>query len=374
MNLIVESWFAGSTVRHQLTKQLKRFIALRSPPHVYPTMSAQHRLGGCYQREHPIDVFSPWPPCSLLFDIFNALLLVIESGIQANPRSHVLVNMFCSFVAIFIFHPPIGIGDTILLLCTVIQWFSSSQSKLQRASPALFPPRVNGPSISHVYRPLLLSLSVRDCAFVNASAFLSCFFWSNKNLGSIDRGRASAEYLPVIRRGSAAMQVEISCRLNPLWHVFASDQDTTNKSKRYGNTGCLCFFLRHVGVHALCICLWKVIGACCYLCYLFFSSFSCVCAFVPGESGGWVTPGGQAPAHFLSLSCVPQLGGALSPAIYLPALCIVIPKYRPVTISLVTATSPPATQREKKKEKKKPVQGRRCSLLSLLLRPYLAFS
>lgn len=37
------------------------------------------------------------------------------------------------------------------------------------------------------------------------------------------------------------------------------------------------FFLRHVGVHAPCICLWKVIGACCYLCYLFFSSFSCVC-------------------------------------------------------------------------------------------------
>ena len=234
---------------------------------------------------------------------------------------------------------------------------------------------MNGLSISHVYRPLLLSLSARDCAFVNASAFLSCFFWSNKNRGSIDRGRASAEYLPVTRRGSAAMQVEISCCPNPLWHVFASDQDTTNKSKRYGNTGCLCFFfLRHVGVHALCICLWKVIGACCYLCYLFFSSFPCVCAFVPGESGGWVTPGGQAPAHFLSLSCVPQSGEALSPAIYLPALCIVIPKYRPVTISLVAATSPPATHREKEKEKKNPSElGGRCSLLSLLLRPLPRF-
>lgn len=49
-------------------------------------------------------------------------------------------------------------------------------------------------------------------------------------------------------------------------------------------------------------------------------------------------PRGQAPARFLSLSCVPQSREALSPAICLPALGIVIPKYRPVNISLVTAT------------------------------------
>lgn len=36
-------------------------------------------------------------------------------------------------------------------------------------------------------------------------------------------------------------------------------------------------FFRHVGVHALCIYLRKVIGAWCYLCYLFFRSCVCVC-------------------------------------------------------------------------------------------------
>lgn len=98
---------------------------------------------------------------------------------------------------------------------------------------------------------------------------------------------------------------------------------------------------------------------------LFVFSLVCVCVCARQELR-WVTPGGEAPAHFLSLSCVPQSGEALSPAICLPALGIVIPKYRPVNISLVTATSPPQHTRTKKAG-----EGRRCSLPALLLCPFL---
>lgn len=106
-------------------------------------------------------------------------------------------------------------------------------------------------------------------------------------------------------------------------------------------------------------------GAICVICFSGLA-FVCVCVFVHDESWGGFTPGGQAPAHFLSLSCVAQSGEALSPAICLPALGIVIPKYRPVNISLVTATSPQQHTLKKKAE-----QERRCSLLTLHFCPFL---
>lgn len=121
---------------------------------------------------------------------------------------------------------------------------------------------------------------------------------------------------------------------------------------------CFSFFFlpRHVGVDALCICRGKVIEPCCYLCDLFFSSCVHVCAH------GGFTPGGRAPARFLSLSCAAQSGEALSPAICLPALGIVIPKYRPVNISLVTATSP---QQHSVGGGREDEEERRCSLCTL---------
>lgn len=78
----------------------------------------------------------------------------------------------------------------------------------------------------------------------------------------------------------------------------------------------------------------------------------CLCIVCARWEPRWGVPRGQAPAHFLSLSRVPQSGEALSPAICLPALGIVIPKYKPVNISLVTATSPPQHAKRKKKLKK----------------------
>lgn len=71
---------------------------------------------------------------------------------------------------------------------------------------------------------------------------------------------------------------------------------------------------------------------------------------------------------FYPLSCVPQSGEALSPAICLPALGIVIPKYRPVNISLVTATSLPLNTSGGK------IKKERCSSLTLLLCPFLCLS
>lgn len=140
----------------------------------------------------------------------------------------------------------------------------------------------------------------------------------------------------------------------------------------------LAFFLfRHVGVHALCICLRKVIGACCYFCYLFFQlscEWVCVCVGARWEPR-WGVPWGQAPPNFLSLSRVPQSGEALSPAICLPALGIVIPKYKPVNISLVTATSPPQhTKRKKKCWRRKEMLLAHSLLLSLPLSLCESFS
>lgn len=86
---------------------------------------------------------------------------------------------------------------------------------------------------------------------------------------------------------------------------------------------------------------------------------SCVCA---QRKSRWVTPGGQASAHFLSLSRASRSGEALSPAICLPALGIVIPKCRPVNISLVTATSLPQHSRKGGGEAE---EERRCSPNSL---------
>ncbi len=154
-----------------------------------------------------------------------------------------------------------------------------------------------------------------------------------------------------------------------------------SKSERNAGWKVLAFF-RHVGVRALCICLRKVIRACCYLCYLFFPLCVCVCA---RREPRWVTPGGQAPAHFLPLSCVLQSGEALSPAICLPALGIVIPKYRPVNISLVTATSPPQHTGKKKSWGGKEMLLARstplpfppfclCPLLTRSLHPFLSLS
>lgn len=99
---------------------------------------------------------------------------------------------------------------------------------------------------------------------------------------------------------------------------------------------------------------------------LVFSScvYMCVCARLV-----WVCHEDRRRLIFLSLSSVLQSGEALSPAICLPALGIVIPKYRPVNISLVTATSPPQHTRKGKK-KKKAEEGRRCSLLTILLCPF----
>lgn len=95
---------------------------------------------------------------------------------------------------------------------------------------------------------------------------------------------------------------------------------------------------------------------------------SCVCA---QRKSRWVTPGGQASAHFLSLSRASRSGEALSPAICLPALGIVIPKCRPVNISLVTATSLPQHSRKGGKQKRKgDAPLILCPFLSLSLSPW----
>ena len=104
----------------------------------------------------------------------------------------------------------------------------------------------------------------------------------------------------------------------------------------------------------------------------FFPSPALVCVLVHNARRGGFTPGGQAPDHFLffflALSCAAQSREALSPAICLPAPGIVIPKYRPVNISLVTATSPQQHAAEKKEEGKK--AAGRYSSSSLLLCPF----
>lgn len=228
--------------------------------------------------------------------------------------------------------------------------------------PSSFPPQegMERASITSTVL-LLLSLSVWDCVFANTSASHSCHV-------SFDQTRIGDRSIGVALPPSTYLLLggdQPRCRWRyPAGLIlsgtffFASDQDTTNKSKRYGNTGCLGFFFKarrcSRSVH---LSLKSHRGMLLFVLFVFQLFFVCVCAFVPGESGGWVTPGGQAPAHFLSLSCSPQSGEALSPAIYLPALRIVIPKYRPVNISLVTATSPPpATHREKEKGKRKGIK------------------
>lgn len=124
-----------------------------------------------------------------------------------------------------------------------------------------------------------------------------------------------------------------------------------NKSRRYGTQLrrswlFFFFFLRHVGVQASCICLREVIGACWYLCYLFFSR----CVYVRVRWKLRLVYAGRtgAGSFFIPLLCALS-GKPLSPAICLPALDIVIPKCRPVNISLVTATSSPTTRQEKTK-------------------------
>lgn len=112
-----------------------------------------------------------------------------------------------------------------------------------------------------------------------------------------------------------------------------------------------------------CVFVWDKSSGHAAICVMCFSALVCVCA---RRELRWVTPGGQALAHFLFLSCVPQSVEALSPAICLPALGIVIPKYRPVNISLVTATPHSPTTHHSTAHHKQAREGRRCSLLTLL--------
>lgn len=145
---------------------------------------------------------------------------------------------------------------------------------------------------------------------------------------------------------------------------FASDQ--RQQERKIWNTGeeVLAFF-RHVGVHALCICLREVVGPCWYSRYLFFSSRVCVCVCVWVRWKLRLVHAGRtgAGSFFIPLLCALS-GEALSPAICLPALGIVIPKYRPVNISLVTATSPPQHARKKGEQS---WSGKEMLLVSLFL-------
>ncbi len=176
MNLIVESWFVDS-VRPELTKQRRKFIAHFLPLHVYSTMSAQHRRRRYYQHEHPIHAF----PRDLSARCCLTFLMHCCSSLKVALRPSAEALVYCIFMffqclgqyvflCCLICIPPIGDGDTIRLLHTVIQWFSSIRSKPQQDSPTLLSPKGNKQTslmftVYFCYRRLLRQ--AWGCIFVN---------------------------------------------------------------------------------------------------------------------------------------------------------------------------------------------------------------
>ena len=250
--------------------------------------------------------------------------------------------------------------------------------------PSSFPPQegMERASITSTVL-LLLSLSVWDCVFANASASHSCHL-------SFDQTRIGDRSIGVALPPSTYLLLggdQPRCRwrypagliLSGTFFLHLIKIQQTKASDMGTQVVWVFFFKARRCSRSVHLSLKSHRGMLLFVLFVFQLFFVCVCAFVPGESGGWVTPGGQAPAHFLSLSCSPQSGEALSPAIYLPALRIVIPKYRPVNISLVTATSPPPRNTpgkrkgKKKREKKMNREGdapcSRCSFAHISLSP-----
>ena len=139
--------------------------------------AAQYRPCGCYQPEHPIHVFPHDLSARYCLTSLMQCCLSLKVAFRPILSKCCTLYSFCLkaclgqyvflFVALFIF-PLVGVGDAILLHNTVIQWFSSSRSKSQRDSPALFfPQREMSGHYSCLLSIAIIFACVWDCVLVN---------------------------------------------------------------------------------------------------------------------------------------------------------------------------------------------------------------